>query len=190
MGELFHVAHAFGRFDHFHQGILYFLVQAVDHGRAEQAGADGVDANAHCAQFTRCGHVQPQNTGLGRRVGALADLPFIGGAGRNVDHHAAFFTVFSLVACHCFGALGHHVEDADEIDVDHSGELFQRGRLGLPIQDLAWRRNAGAVDQHVNGAETGQDLRNGGADAGLVGDIGALKAAAFGAKPGDGRLTR
>jgi hypothetical protein len=58
-------------------------------------------------------------------------------------------------------------KDAAEVDVDHQVHLFERGFL-----ERLGNSSAGVVDQHVQLAEGGDGLCDGGLDGGGIGGIG------------------
>src|SRR5450631_3884312 len=96
VGELAHVAEAFGRLHLLLQRGEDLLVEAGDHRRQEQARRDRVDAHADGAELACRRHVHADDRGLRGGVGGLSDLAFIGGAGRDVDDDAALLAAFGL----------------------------------------------------------------------------------------------
>ena len=51
---------------------------------------------------------------------------------------------------HLGGGEAHHVEGADEIDLDHPGEFLQ-GQRAVPAEDAAGNEDAGDIDQDAGG---------------------------------------
>ena len=91
---------------------------------------------------------------------------------RGGEHHCAALAVFHGV---CFGAgcseQAGRVVGADQIDVDDSGEVFQRGGVAVFADHTFGRTDAGNVHQDASGALRSSGLFNGRLHALGAGDI-------------------
>ncbi len=119
--------------------------------RREEAGRDGVDADAHRREFARRRQRQRDDAALGGGIGGLADLPLEGRNRRCRDDDAALAFGERLELLHVGGGKPHQIEGADEIDVDDTAELVERMRP-LAADDARADADPGAIDQHARRA--------------------------------------
>jgi hypothetical protein len=95
----------------------------------------------------RQGHAR--DSGLGRRVGHLADLPLEGGDRGRVQDDAPLAAVVRLVLAHLVGGDPCDVERRDQVQVDHAPEVVEGVGPVLgerPLRDAAARRIADEVE--------------------------------------------
>ena len=96
--------------------------------RVEQARRDGVDADAELGELARRRQRQRGDAALGGRIGGLSDLALEGGHRRGRDDDAALAVGERLDGLHVGGGQPHHVEGADEVDLDDALEVVERHR--------------------------------------------------------------
>jgi hypothetical protein len=139
------------------------------------------------AQFAGNGQSHRDHAALGRRISGLPDLTLEGGHRCGIDDDAALAGFVGRVARHGGGCVTHHVERANQIDLHHLGEQASPGG-SVFAQDFFRRRDTGAVDETVQGAECARGRLDRRPAAGLVGDVGENEAGGW-AEFGGERLT-
>jgi hypothetical protein len=101
-----------------------------------------------------------------------------------VDDHPAL-AVFELVPSHRRRRAARHIEAAGEVDGDDPGEIVERHGPVVAIEDLFRGPDAGAVDQHVQGAEVFHHLVHRGFHRCRGGHVHGLEQGAPGAQGGN-----
>ena len=124
---------------------LRLLRQCHQHRRVENARRDGRDADPELREFARGRQGQRGDAALGGGIGGLSDLPFEGGNRGGHDDDAALAVRERAQALHVGSDEPHHVEGADEIDVDDAFEIGERHRA-VAADDALGRSHAGAID--------------------------------------------
>src|SRR5690606_36894766 len=103
-----------------------FAVLLGDAGQrrgVDDAGGDGVHADAELGQVARGGHGHAVHATLGGRVGDLADLALERRHGGGVDDHAALAVLVDRVGLgDGVGGQTHDVEGAEQVDRDDGAE--------------------------------------------------------------------
>src|SRR5690606_2143430 len=103
VGEFLRPAEARREGDGSGERLLHLFGHAVHHRGPEDAGGDGVDADAEARQFARHGQGHADHAGLGGRIGGLADLALVGGHAGGVDDRAALAVLAGRVVLHYRG---------------------------------------------------------------------------------------
>ena len=113
------------------------LWQRAQQRRLEEARRDRADADRGAREVARGRQRHGDDAALGRRVGDLADLAVERRDRRGVDDHSALAALVELVLLHPRGGVAHHVERADQVDLDHAlervevvGPVLVHGALG------------------------------------------------------------
>ena len=135
----------------------------------EDARGDGHDPDQLAGQVAGGDQGQPDDAGLRRRVGQLADLPLEGGDRRG-EHADAALAVDRLVGGHPRRGLAEHVEGADQVDPDDL--LVEREVAGVAL--LVHHPHGAAAPRAVHeGAQRGELVggRDGRRDRLGVGDV-------------------
>ncbi len=133
------------------QALLRLLGQRHQHRRVEDAGRDRVGANAELRKLARRRHGERGDASFGGRVGGLADLA-LEGRDRGGRHDDAALAVGERgKALHVGGDEPHHVEGADQVDLDHPLEIGQR-HGAVATDDALGRPHARTVDEDARHA--------------------------------------
>src|SRR5690606_38236844 len=110
----------------------------------DDAGRDGEHTDAVLGEVASSGQVEADDTALRGGVRSLADLTVEGRHRSGVDDDAAGVVSEGLGRGDLFGRERHHVEGADQADLDDLGEGGGVVRA-LAAQDALGRTDAGAV---------------------------------------------
>src|SRR5450830_323998 len=152
------------------QGGFHVLGRALQQRGVEDAGQDGVDADALVHQVARDRQGHAHDAGLGGGVGGLADLTVLRGHRGGVDDGAPVAVGQRGQGEHAGSRLGDAAEGTHQVDLDDAVEVGQRkvpdlARGLVAAGGLDGVAGAGTVDQHallpVGGAgksEAGIDL--------------------------------
>src|SRR5690606_25151886 len=130
-------------------------------------------SDALLCQVARHGQGHAHQTTFGGTVGLLAHLPVKCRDGRGEHHHAAL-AVFHGGQLHALG--GEQAADvvaADQVDVDHLGEVFQRCGVAVFAHHALGGTDAGNVHQDAGRAVCGGGLGQRSDHAFGVGDVAA-----------------
>src|SRR5690606_34648561 len=168
------------------QRLLHLFGHPVHHRRPEDAGGDGVDADAEAGEVARHRQGHGDDATLGGGVGGLPDLALVGGDAGGVDDHAALAVLAGLVVLHHRRRGFRHVEAAHPVDHHGRLELRQRHRR-FGSQHAVRTDDAGAVHHDVEPPHGLGGGRDAGRHAVLAGDVGAQVARPYLAQPGDRR---
>ncbi len=152
------------------QRLLHLIGQAIQHGGGENTRRDGQHPDAGAGKFPRRRQGQRDDAAFRRRIGGLTDLTLVGGDGSGADDDPAFCRIQRFQAFHIGRRQAHHVERADQVDVDDPGEIFQ---VHGPVvaDDLARRADTGAIHQYSRRAVRRAGLGDGVPGAGGAGHI-------------------
>ena len=134
------------------QRVLGGLRQAPQQGRVEQPWSDGHHPDTVLGELARDGERHADDPSLGSRVGRLADLAFERRDRGGVDDHPPLPLGVGVVLGHGLGRQANGIERADQIDVDHRREKFERHRPLAP-QHAGGLTHTGAIDGEMELAE-------------------------------------
>ena len=117
-----------------------------------------VDADAELGEFARRRHDQADHAAFRGGIGGLADLALIGRDRRGADDDAALAVLQRFERLHVGGGKPHHVECADQVDLDDAREIGERHRP-VAADDALGRTDAGAIDEDPRRAVLGRAPR-------------------------------
>ncbi|MNT25966.1 hypothetical protein D3C72_1615130 [compost metagenome] len=151
--------------------MLHRLGQLQQQRRGEEARRHGAHADGVLREVARHRQGHADEAALRGAVGLLAHLAVEGRDGGSEEHHALLAVVecVELRAARCEEAR--HVVAADQVDVDHAHEVFERRGVAVLADDALGAADAGDVHQDARGAVCGLRLVERGVHAVGVGDV-------------------